>query len=203
MDLVLCVEGDGDALAAPLLVRRILEERWGFYGMRLETQKRNGLEHLRARNWARFRRYLQVARIYSAPILWIVDLDDGCAWHVAEEMHSVATEEGLDVPFGGVLLVREYESIFLADCESAAKKLGADVDALRMVDPEEVRDAKGTLSRAMPRGTIYKASIHQEAITAVLDLSRTEKHSRSFQHLVAVIEWLIGNASGCYPIKAH
>ena len=49
--LLIIVEGQGEVQAAPVLIRRFLENDLGIYGCQIDTHRRHGLDHLRANNW--------------------------------------------------------------------------------------------------------------------------------------------------------
>ena len=54
------------------------------------------------------------------------------------------------MPCGVVMAQREYEAWFLAAIESLCGQRGIVSDALYPQDPEQVRGAKGVVSRFMP-----------------------------------------------------
>ena len=82
-----------------------------------------------------------------------------------------------------VLAHREYESWFLAAAESLAglRNLRPSLEA--PAAPEEIRDAKGWLSKQMPPRMRYSPTQDQAALSAQFDLKLAAARSRSFRKL--------------------
>ncbi len=57
---------------------------------------------------------------------------------------------------------------------------------------EEMRDAKGWLTSHMKRGYAYKETKHQPSMTEHIDIKLAAQRSRSFRHLLQVMERLVG-----------
>ena len=56
----------------------------------------------------------------------------------------------------------------------------------------EKRDAKGEISRMLPKGRAYKETIDQAKIAARLDLEICRRHSRDFRHFESALKRLCG-----------
>jgi CelD/BcsL family acetyltransferase involved in cellulose biosynthesis len=79
---------------------------------------------------------------------------------------------------------REYEAWFLAAIESLRGQRRIAPDAAYAGDPEVVRDAKGAVSRFMPRNAPYVPATDQVALSAQFDLGQAHRHASSFRKLV-------------------
>jgi hypothetical protein len=190
--LLLIVEGEGDASAAPILVRRVMAELFGVYDLLIEVQRRRDINHLRANDWAHFKRYVQAAFYEGCPILWLLDADDECPVALAGTMYQIVESIGVRQPFSVGFWVREYETMFLYDKKMLVHFLGDKVK-IDVGDPEMIRGAKEWLSSKLPRGEIYKARVDQSRLTAMVNLQALKASYRSFQHFEKVLNWLLSH----------
>ncbi|MBL8263492.1 MAG: DUF4276 family protein [Xanthomonadaceae bacterium] len=198
--LQLVVEGHGEQAASQLLIRRILHERLEDYASAvLRPQRRTSIPALLSRNGEALLRYQRVAELDGDSVLWLLDHDDGCPLDSLREAYEIFRQEGVAKPTAIAFLCREYESLFLEDancCESYYK-----VPAGLFHEGRLARDAKGHISKTLPRGTTYKPTVDQAPLTARLDLVRLQAVSRSYRHLEATLRWLCSDsAMGLYPI---
>lgn len=201
--ILLVVEGDGEVQAGAILVRRVLHELHGLFEWDVETQRRRDYSHLRANNWANFRRYLSSAFHEKAPILWMLDCDDNCAVEVVKELSQEATNIGVRTPLAFALWVREYETMFLHDLDSVRERFRLSKIEQLPRDPESKRGAKEWLNSQMPRGQIYKERIDQSSLSAVVDLQRLQANYKSFQHFERALLWLADRTEpGIYPTSS-
>ena len=90
-----------------------------------------------------------------------------------------------------VLAHREYESWFLAAAESLAGRRGLRPDLLAPQTPEDIRDAKGWLSKQIQGTGSYSPTQDQGARSQWLDLSRARLKSRSFRKFWKEIEAIL------------
>ncbi len=185
--LQLIVEGKGDGEAIPLLVRRILNEKYGFFDFDLPTPHERGDWPAVRKN---FGRYFQTAIKSGHPVLCVLDFDcEGCT--DLESTIQEATELAQQVRpgwlFAMCFMVREYESLFLWDESASRQVLNIKRDYVfphsRGLDPESIRNAKGELGKAQPNGHSYKEAVHQAKLTAQVDLGRLSACSPSYQRL--------------------
>jgi hypothetical protein len=115
----------------------------------------------------------------AAALLIVRDEDDRCPKDVAPSQAAWLRELGLQFPVALVLAHREYESLFLASIESLR---GRDLSAVNGLtrpgiqltaefsdDPQDVRDAKGWISRHMPPERRYKPTVDQLPLTQLVD----------------------------------
>ncbi len=176
------VEGDGELKAVPLLLRRMLQQQDIFDIQICHAQKRGEYPKVKRA----LSRFAQVATKEEAAILWIMDFDcDECECVVHERSDLMtATQAAIgDWPIEFCFMVKEYETIFLADVAVTRDFFRIPDSVAFPVDPESVRDAKGTISRMLPRGRIYKPTLHQERLTAQLSLEALSQASPSFIHM--------------------
>lgn len=185
------VEGDGDIAAVPILVRRILEHHGIFDVKVLHPHRRGELVKVRSN----FERFFKAALEEQAPILWVVDYDVAGCDCVVQDRHSLSSLAGQirpGWPIEFAFMVREFETLFLADPAASRKVLKRIPDSCAFPDnPEHIRDAKGWLSQAMPKGFAYKPTVHQDKIVHALNLDSLRTTSPSFAHLERAVLRLI------------
>jgi hypothetical protein len=189
------VEGDGDMLAVPELIRRVAAER-GVHNLKvIRAHKRGDLPKV----LGRFDDYLAAALLEECPILWVMDYDCAeCtdrAGHI-RELRKRATKAARETPIEFVFMVQEFETLFLADADTTRGVFSDIPSALAFpADPERVRDAKGWLSKARPKGFAYKPTQHQQKLTALVDLARLRARSPSFVQFEAAVTALLADSS--------
>ena len=146
--LQLIVEGDGDVLAVPVLVRRILEGNNIFdAAIANPVQKRGDLPKVRRR----FSDFFQAATFDMHPILCVLDFDCAdCRDVLSEEQNfrNMAASLRPGYPFQACFIVKEYESIFLSDPETTPKCCRVSVTTTRF---PRIQRAFVTLRANSPR----------------------------------------------------
>jgi len=176
------VEGDGDLKAVPLLLRNLLTLHGLHETQILSPHKRGELPKVAAR----FEDYFRMALKENAAILLVLDFDCeycDCPFLEAEKLYLRAQALRGNWPFKIAFLVREFESLFLAEIQAATKVLALPPDTEFPDTPEIIRDAKGWLSKALPKGSSYKPTVHQAKITAHLNFDKLRETSSDFRHL--------------------
>lgn len=176
------VEGDGDLKAVPLLLRNLL----AFHGLN-ETQvlpphKRGELPKVAAG----FDNYFRMALKENAAIILVLDFDCDycdCPFLEAEKLYQHAQSIRINWPFKIAFLVKEFECLFLAETQAATNVLSLHPGTEFPNTPEIIRDAKGWLSKALPKGSTYKPTVHQAKITAHLNFDKLRETSSDFRHL--------------------
>jgi hypothetical protein len=176
------VEGYGELAAVPLLMRRVLQELHGRFDVEVLSAQRRG-ECLKVKR--EFERYYLSARLEQASILWVLDYDcEECTDWKSDREWMLDAARRLD-PSGLVdiaFMVQEFESIFLWDLAHLVSAYGeAGMSTGLPIDPESVRDAKGFISRMLPKGRVYKPMADQARITKRLDLDSLRARSPSLQ----------------------
>ena len=147
MQILPIVEGDGDIAAVPELVRRVAYDHGRYDISTLRPHKRGDLPKV----LKRFEDFFLTAALEEAPVLWVMDYDcEDCsdeAKHV-KQLRARAAASSDSVPIEFVFMVKEFESLFLAD-EKATRAVFTDIPLQTVFphDPETVRDAKGITLR--------------------------------------------------------
>jgi hypothetical protein len=158
------VEGDGDFEAVPELIRRVAHNLGHFDVSVGRPHKRGDLPKV----LGRFDAYFETALLEGCPILWVMDYDcETCSDQAVDVAHlrERASRLARGVAFEFVFLVQEFETLFLADHETT-RRVFPDINATAQFppNPELIRDAKGWLSRARPKGLAYKPTQHQQKL---------------------------------------
>ncbi|MBX6350068.1 MAG: DUF4276 family protein [Clostridia bacterium] len=184
--VVVCiVEGHGDELAAPILVRRLFAE--------LVTRgDAPFLPEIRSIRWPKSRLVrpagleavlpLAVAQMEgrAGAILVVLDADDDCPARLGPRLAERARDGLPNHRVEVVLANREFESWFLAALPSLAGVGGLPRTSTVPKDPESVRDAKGYLRRLAGR---YSETVDQPRLAARIDLAMASANSPSFAKL--------------------
>lgn len=153
------------------------------------------------------------ARYAPAGVVLTADLDDDCPATCAPEWAAAVRARDLPVPVAVVLFHREYETLAISVAESlAGRELvpGLTLTAPRepLADPESRRDAKGWISANLMGRTRYKPTVHQLALTRLLDVDalRAARLS-SFVRLESALGFLTAAAlqgrAGVYPAESR
>lgn len=180
----LIVEGEADVLAVPVLVKRILiEHGHGDVQLAQPAQRRGEITQVKRQ----FDTVFGAAVSDDHPVLCVLDFDCAtCHDVLAEEAHFLAQSQRLrpSYPFRACFIVKEYESLFLWDAASTKASLPTIRGEYQFPNnPEAIRDAKGELSNAQAKGSAYKPTLHQVALSKKLNLAVVREKSPSFQRL--------------------
>jgi hypothetical protein len=182
--IVPLIEGDGELAAVPILIRRVLHERFEEYVWGVAHPKKVGSLGALRKKLEKFITY--AAREDNAQgILILLDLDDGCPGTEAQRLAKDVQQLSPRLPVAIAFAHREYEAWFLAGIEEISERLG---DPSRV---ETIRDVKGWLSRNVEALGGYRATRHQPSLTCKIDLALAEKHSRSFRRLLRAVGLLV------------
>lgn len=188
MRVVSIVEGDGEVVALPLLLRRVAQWRTPDVYPDVPAPIRVRRDRFVNRE-DEFRRHLLLAAEKAGVGGWILillDADDDCAVQASQDLldraRSVIPHRRVSV----VMAVREYEAWFIAAAGSLDGHRGFSHEPGQVVAAEVPRDAKGWIKERMI-GRSYGETVDQPAFTAVMDLELAHEHSRSFRKLCA--EW--------------
>ena len=138
------VEGDGDLAAVPELVRRVLQDRGQHDVQICRAHKRGELPKV----LGRFDDYFRTAVLEGAPILWVLDYDCATCDDPARDLKLLkqrAKAIGPKAAVEFVFMVKEFETLFLADHETT-RRVFSDIPSGHLFpsNPELVRDAKGS-----------------------------------------------------------
>lgn len=180
------VEGQGEESAFPILLRRLLPELRCYIEVGGSPYRSKRTQIVRE---ADFKRAVQVAsyKPNASVLLVLFDADDDCASTHVSNMLLWVREVLPNMPCGVVMARREYEAWFLAAIESLRGVRGISSEAAYAQNPEQVRGAKGVVSRFMPLNAPYSETADQPALSAQFDLKAAYQRASSFRKLVKEI----------------
>jgi hypothetical protein len=168
MKLGIVVEGEGDKVAVPILVRRLLwrhgiqsvdiPKPWRLYKgkMKKPEELRNAVEYM-ARKTAP-----------DGALLVLLDADADCPAKLGVQLLETVSQARQDRRVSVVVANREFEAWFLAAAASLAGQRGLPPDLAAPEDPEAIADCKGWLGKSMPHG--YHETLDQPAFSSLIDL---------------------------------
>jgi hypothetical protein len=194
--IVSIVEGDGEVTAVPVLLGRLLGLRQCYDLIADRPKNAHSVSNLTKPGG--LEKFLAYARKEPdcAAVLVLLDADEDCAVGLATSLALRAKMLSLPFPTAIVCAKCEYEVWFLASLSSISGKQingrpGLNEGLTYDQPVENMRDAKGWLSKNMPPGRAYKETQDQEAITRLLDFDLVREKSRSFRRLEHAIDELL------------
>ncbi len=176
------VEGEGEEVAVPILLRRFREVSGAFFVDFGRPIRRHRSELV---NEGPLRRAVQVALRQERGcdgILVLFDADKDCPKELALQVQAWARAEAGRTPCEIVIAHHEYEAWFLGALESLRDRRDIRADAVSPADPESPRGAKEKLQASMLRP--YSETLDQPALTALFDLAAAYRSCRSFRRMV-------------------
>ncbi|GJH21079.1 DUF4276 family protein [Caballeronia novacaledonica] len=193
VQVVSIVEGDGEAQALPVLLRRL--NSWLTQDVFATIQPPIRVHRDRfIRREEEFERILQLAAkkcFDGGWILILLDADDDCPVRLSADLLDRARRVVPHRAISVVLANREFEGWFLAAARSLDGCRGfawrEEGDAPN--DSETVRNAKGRLAERMG-GAGYHETLDQPKFAHAFDLQMAVDNSRSFKKLCD--EWIRG-----------
>ena len=186
------VEGHGEVVALPLLMRRIAAQvATGRVVKTLHPFRVPRQNFLKPGEIERRVEFVANRSGANGRILILLDANSDCPKTLAAEITQRARQARSDRAIQVVLAKMEYEAWFLAAAESVAERRGIKSDIGSPPDPEAVRDAKGWISKHMKTGRSYSPSADQPALTAVFDMGVARKRAPSFDKLYRAVESLL------------
>ena len=196
--IVPVVEGPGDVAALPVLLDRILWERYERTDIVVAHGKSrvvsaNGESKLK-KDLEKFLRHAQNKPECDA-ILVLLDTDVDCPVELARNLLQRCTQLGLTIPVEIVCAHREYESWFLTSLDTIRGHRGITESATLTRDAEDVPDPKRWLTDQMPPGQAYKETVHQASLSQHIDIEMAHNNSRSFRRLCHALELLLDSTS--------
>jgi Domain of unknown function (DUF4276) len=209
--LVLFLEGEGDAAAAPILIKKILTElrAWDCVFLDPDPFRIGGVTNLLGTKEANWTKKLLAAanRGHLGGVLLLQDGDVKlrrgqplCARNIGWDLSCRAREVGAGSTFSvaSVFALQEFESWLIAGIESLAGKTLADgrIDIPTDLKVPEgnlemhPRDAKGWLRERIPAG--YRETTDQELLTQAVDLNTIRQYGlKSFRRLESALRELV------------
>jgi Domain of unknown function (DUF4276) len=186
--IVSIVEGDGEVQAMPVLLRKFVEFTQAWETVSIERPIRVRRDRFLNRP-DELRRTVELAALKAGSggwILIVLDADDDCAAKLGADLLQMAQAIAPHRKMSVVLMVKEYESIFIACAESLKGTHGFVAGIEHVPDPEQIRDAKGWIRSALSQAS-YSPTIDQPRLTAVVDLELAMPRSRTLRKLKT--EW--------------
>jgi hypothetical protein len=173
------VEGHGDVESVPILLRRCAVSWNPLIGF--EAPKPVRIPRSKLLKPGELERGVELASYHAqgGGVLVLIDADDDCPATLGPQLLARARTV---TQFATVVLAKsEFESWFLAAAASVAGRRGLATGLAAPATPEDIRDAKGWLTRAMgdPHAA-YSETLDQPALTAVFDLDAARVASASF-----------------------
>jgi len=183
--VVTIVEGDGEVLAVPALLRRLGAWRTPQASVAIAPPIRVRRDRFIHRD-DEFRRFVLLAAAKCGADGWILivlDADDDCPAELGTDLlrraRAIASHRRVSV----VLANREFEAWFIAAASSLDGIRGLRVLAEDLLaDPEIPRNAKGWVNDRMT-GRTYGETADQAAFASQMDLQQAFERSRSFRKL--------------------
>jgi len=188
------VEGQGDVMAAPVLIRRLAA--WIDPACRITVSPPRRIPKSQLVRPDELERSVealarQIGR--AMPILILIDADSDCPRNLAHDIRARCRTTHGDINVSAVVAKAEYETWFIAAAESLSRRSEFAHALTRPDDPEAIRGAKEWLTRQMKPGHRYVETRHQAAYSAVIDLAQALT-VRSFQKLAAELRRIIERA---------
>jgi hypothetical protein len=189
--LVPIVEGHSEVQSVPVLLRRLLTEQ-GRYKIRVARPVRVG--RYKVVRTGELERAIELARRREEgcnAILILLDADDDCPKEIAPTLLARAKQASGGIPVAVVLAKSEFEAWFLGSLESLRGKRGLLETVVSPRAPEDIRNAKGYLTRQMIEGQTYVQVDDQPALADSFDLQLARQHCPSFDKFVRDIQAIL------------
>jgi len=178
--IVPIVEGFAEVESVPTLMRRLLSE-WGKYQLEIEKPVRVKRNQVTKPNELERRVIMAMHRPKCRGIVVILDSDDDCPKEFALGLLERAKQIAQSTPVSVVLPKSELESWFVGSMESLRGMRGISSSACSPPAPENIRDAKGYITKAMEGSRRYLEVDDQPAFAERFDLNQAFSKCRSFR----------------------
>jgi len=189
--IVPIVEGHGEVVAVPILIRRIAASMNVFD---VVVKKPIRVPKHKLQKTGELERTLDLA-IQKAEgacgIFILLDADDDCPGETAPALLTRAREAWPDVPIQVVLAKMEYEAWFLGAIDSLAAERQPELRPVRDYNPEAIRGAKEKLEVIL--GTHYSETVDQPTYTSLFDLDEARGNCPSFDKCRRCLENLLAD----------
>jgi hypothetical protein len=191
MKIISIVEGHGDQHALPLLLRRIVLN----LGLptQVEIPKPIRVSRSKILKEGELERAVELAALQldeAGGILILLDADDDCPAALGKVLITRARLARSDKRIEVTLAKSEYESWFLASICSLAGARDLLPGIPPPPSPEDIRDAKGWLTRNSHPGRPYKETLDQPAFSELMDLDAA-RGCASFRKLCRCVTRLL------------
>lgn len=183
------VEGHGEVLAVPVLLRRLAAE---VFQCRIDIRKPIRLPKQKLLKNGELERALDLAiQKGEGPcgILILIDADDDCPSTVGRDLIERAARARADANLQVVLAKAEYESWFLGAIESLRQVNQPQPPNFAPQNVEQIRGAKEKLSELL--NMFYSETVDQAALTSRMDLSLARLNCASFDKFCRAVRSLV------------
>ena len=188
------VEGHGDVVAVPLLIRRIAAELHP--DLVIETPRPIRVHRNQVVQADKLERRVELAtqRIGGQGAIFIVlDADDACPAQLGPELINRVSQTRSDLPIAVVLAKYEFEAWFLASAESLRGQRGLKDNIQPPNEPETIRGAKEWLTHRMEGSRTYSEIHDQPALAALFDMEQArqaDSFDKCYRDIVSLLEKL-------------
>ncbi len=188
------VEGHGDVVAVPLLIRRIAAELHP--DLVIETPRPIRVHRNQVVQADKLERRVELAtqRIDGQGAIFIVlDADDACPAQLGPELINRVSQTRSDLPIAVVLAKYEFEAWFLASAESLRGQRGLKDNIQPPNEPETIRGAKEWLTHRMEGSRTYSETHDQPALAALFDMEQArqaDSFDKCYRDIVSLLEKL-------------
>jgi len=203
---VLILEGDGDKIAVPHLIRKTLHHHNVFDLNPAPRPMAKASVPKLARDGELERWIRHATNRDGDSVLLALDTDDDCPFDVAkvyaERVRGLMP--ALQKKIGIVFFNSEFETLFLFCLTAVAATFPDFKWNLKNYDPtvdfEQIRGAKETIIGYMASNRAYKETRDQVRFIEALDFDLLRTRSRSFRHFENTLLWLAGRHESDQPV---
>jgi len=178
--LGLIVEGHGETLAAPILIRRVAYENELFSCPSMKVRRIPKSLLLKAGELERALEALSRQLDGDSPILVLIDADDDCPVNLAAVLKERCQGSHPHLKTSIVIANREYEAWFLAAAQSLAGHSGLPTPLEPPLVAESISGAKEWISQLMGPYRAYSETLDQASFSAKISLAEA-RSARSFR----------------------
>ena len=195
------VEGKGEELAVPFLVRRIARETAPFLLVQVPRPHVLNRKDINPSGTEVGRAIRLLLKRLSPPVglLLILDADDDDPLRLQDDLAAHLRKCRCDVPSAVIVPCREYEAWFLAAAESLRGHRGLRNDLAAPPNADAIRGAKEWLVDRSAGTEKYRPTVDQAALTDCFDMAAARANSPSFAHAYAEIARLLRELVASLP----
>ena len=188
------VEGQGDVVAVPLLIRRIAAELYPALAIDTPRPIRVHRNQVVKPNELEQEVKLAAQKISGQGAIFILlDSDEDCPAELGPALLHRALQVCPNLPIAVVLAKYEFEAWFLAAAESLRGQRGLQNNITPPSNPEAIPGAKEWLRDRMQSGKTYRSKRDQPALAALFDIEQArqaDSFDKCYRDIVRLLEEL-------------